>query len=284
MALLESDSSDKELRYVGTEPLVIEEDLTIPANISIGMRDQDLKVPAGVTFTTTSDVYNSKNIIVEGTWNAEAWIFAEESVTVSGTLNANQGLNAGSKLEIKDTGALNVAENTVQISYPCELIGLERIYFSDEWQNIMVEAEFEDMSELTSLAATLATDYIKHDRVKYMMRMPWNNEDGPAKVLNIIGNITVPQHVEMQMQGNRQYVIEEGATLTLDGLLYISAPLTLNGTIVNNSNLTVSNISEWDDNGTITFGANGKLEGKGDFNINADRNASGLGDVLFGTS
>ena len=280
------DVSGETLFYVGTTPLEIKRNLTLPKGVRLELNGQDLRVVSGVTFTTNAEM-NCGNLVVDGTLNASEWIYADKSVCISGTLNAQKALNAGSKLDITKTGVLKVADNTIQLRYPAELYGLDRIEFGKDWQQVNIAAEFKDASELASLAAALAdtTKYIDHARVGYSLHMPWNRPENAVITTTINKNIVIPAHVELQLHGNRKYILAEGYTLTMNGMLHVSAPFVVNGKLVNNKNLNVNyrpNDKNSDSLGTITLGAKGVLEGKGDFNVQVDKAVPSISSVLFG--
>lgn len=278
-------STDR-LRYVGTKPLEIARNLTLPSGVELDLNGQDLKVLSDAAFTVKGQVY-CKNLNVEGTMNVSEWLRAEESVTVSGTLNANRALNAGSKLEITDTGILNVANNSININYLGEVIGIDRIQFAQEWQEVIFVAEFEDENELAGIIEWLAdeSNCMDHERVNYMINMPWNNPDQATIGTRISKDITIPAHAELQLSGNRTFVVDEGATLTIDGRFYLGAPLTLKGSLVNNGQVNVNyypNNPNNNNRGTITLESGDSYSGSGRFYVQADSAVASIASVLFG--
>lgn len=269
------------ITYTGEGTFEIEEDLTIPSYVCLDLRGKDLKIPSGVEVNAEGQI-NCNDLTVEGTLNAYERFYAEGCVDISGTVYAQRGFRAGTELTV--TGNVTVEENSIDIRYPGELNGLDNIQFTEDWQAVVFEVAFEDMEEMAAKATMLATDYIKHERVRYTMRVPGDmNESKPDFVIS--EDIVIPSYVELQLSGKRNFIIEEGATLTIDGNLYAESPIYLNGAIVNNGDVNVSNRPSEKYNyvcGKIVLGTNGSFTGKGEFRVNTDHNVADIKSILAG--
>ena len=267
--------SSVNLWYNGDETLVIERDLELPADVQLDLQGYGLEIPSGVTFKTNEWVY-CEDLTVAGTLEANERIHANGAVQISGKMIAQRALHAGEGLKV--TGVLDVKQDRIHMNYQAPIDGIDKILFAEDWQGIVQEAPFADMDELEARMNALAQNYIDHDRVSYTVWLPWDVSQGMSE-FEITKDIVVPAHVELQLTNeDTTYVIADGVKVTNNGKIWINTDLEIEGSLVNNNEVSVSH--EGDNKGTITVSNTGAMIGKGEFWIGGDRNTNDWTDVV----
>lgn len=226
------------------------------------------KLTVNGTFTSDPDhELRLKDLVVNGSMTVNGSMNVDHGTFIYGTLTVENGFGAGIKLEIGQNGStgsngkLIVKDGNVHVRYPGTVNGLENIEFRQDWGQLQFEADFGTMAQLQTQVAALTADttYANNDRVAYILSMQGDRSQSASDFV-IEDDITIPAHVEFQLQGNRKYILAENKKLTVNGRLFVAAPFIVNGTIVNNNDVQVRNNpmrpDEWL-NGTITIGANG---------------------------
>ena len=101
--------------YEGSSPLVIEEDLTMPAYLELCVWGVDVRIPQGVTFTAT-EYLSFDRLAVEGT-ACTANLNVYESLTVSGTLFNEGWIWIGAGARVTGTGSIVHTQEYSGISF-----------------------------------------------------------------------------------------------------------------------------------------------------------------------
>lgn len=277
------------LHYEGDSTLTIERDIVIPDNMEIEAHRSHMVIPAGVTVTCDGSIYIG-NLEVAGTLNIGNWLNVNNSLTVSGTVTAKQSFAVGSevesKLEITNTGRVELNRGAIDVQYPGQVIGLERIVRNSNNPAIVFNCRFMDMNELKSLTNTVVndTEFAEDKRVEYRFDIPWDYSQNKSEFV-FTEDITIPAKANLQLYGDLTFVIDENVTLTNNGFIWISSPLVVNGKLDNKGDLAVSyrpGDQNTDDHGTISLGANGVIEHdhEKDFRVQVDPSVNDITDVL----
>lgn len=264
-----------ELAYAGTTALVLTKDITIPNGTELYMNDQDLIIGSGVTMQANGRVHCDE-LTVNGVLEVNEQLDTMTGVTVNGEMILNRNIMAGSNLVVN--GTVNIVEDQISMNYPAAITGIDNIQFSQDWQMIRVEVPVASFNDLKTSLSALASSHIDHSRVIYNI---WIQEDSLSTNEFVISeNITIPSYVEIHLNERLNYVIAEGATLTVEGNFNMNGKLTINGSLVNNG---VINIQHMDDQvGELVKGSNGSLSGDGEIQLHYDTNISSWKDLMTG--
>ena len=271
--IAKNDPNDRILVYNGTSPFTFTKDIVIPNNLALQFEQQDVTVATGVTITTNNWIA-CDDLTVEGTFIANRQVEAKGTVTVNGTMTTSRDLYAGNNLVIAQddpnnsndsAGQLIVQNGGVYINYPGTVSGFDNIQFVQDWSSLYFDAGFENMTQLKDQVAALTSDktYANNKRVVYLLSIKGDRSQS-APDFEITEDITIPSHVEFQLQGNRKYILKENKNLTIKGQLFVAAPFVVNGTLTNENMVQVSNMptkpNDWL-NGTVTIGTKGSYIG-----------------------
>ena len=231
--------------YQGTEPLVISEDLRLPANLYITADDDAVIIPAGVTFII-NDNFTVKDLTVEGTAYI-AYLNIYGTLKVTGTLYPEA-------VSLWNDAVCEGAENVV---FPYGGTSFSRIY------DDIVTAEA--LQEILAKANS-STDY-------YSVNIHGQ--------ITLTEDATIPSNCGVNMgynQADEYLAVAAGATLTLDGNLSLATQLIVNGALVNNRDLSLSpNKGQT----ALTVGATGSYSGNGTISINKNF-ADTYSDIISG--
>ena len=131
--------------YETDVPLVIEEDLVLPANFSVSVYNASGKliVPKGITLTLEqySSLYVANEIDVQGTFIVEEWFGISNLLTVSGVLQNNATISVGPQAVIRfeeggtysGTGGLYIQVQDASADLTSKLVGFNFDDFEAEY-------------------------------------------------------------------------------------------------------------------------------------------------------
>ena len=217
--LVAGDHSGEQLylTYTGAGDLVIEEDLVIPENLELEAWDVSLVIPEGVTLRC--GWFGGDRIVIDGT--VEATSVTARDLTVNGKLYVE----------------------FVNMPGPPKLAGAENIVFPAEWGDIYIWYDVFNMDEL----------YAAIDAIR--------SSDIPRSVygidlygVEITESATLPQNCELYVYA--PVTVAEGATLTVDGAVYLHSELAVLG------GLDVENLMVFcqDGDGQLTVAQGGNVD------------------------
>ena len=244
--------------YVGTEPLVIEADLTLPKSLTLYARaysvDYDgngtVIIPEGVKLTTGNYFYVTE-LIVDGSFSC--WgLSVQETLKVNGKMYVGGYVNLSfDMVEVTGTDKIQYAQVYTKIDWPKRIdIGEEagKVTGVDEFISTLAEAEANGDPHIQyRIELVLYTDAV------------------------IDNSITVPENCNLSIQVfsySGVFRITENATMTLNGFTEIRCPVKVSGTLVNNSGLDIY-CDGWP--GSVTIEESGSYKGKGNIFVNSDR-------------
>lgn len=228
--------------YEGDEALVISENLTTPDQLHIELNNKDVVIPTGVSFGSGNRFWGVGHMRVEGSAD---FTLSQSILSVYGSLNVTGKLISNGPIALHD-GA------TVE--------GEENIAFTDSWNNY-----FCHWYEATNAAELAKAIELAHTQVVL---------ENDIHVIQTYGNFrlqescTIPESASLYVESGT-LEIPTGKALTIDGQLSIWGQVQVNGTILNNRNITLYPHGEW--NGTdyaittpsLVFGSTGTYSGKG---------------------
>lgn len=268
--------------YDGSNPFSLSVDLEIPEGVRVNCVDYDVVVEDDAELIVNGWLY-CDNLQVIGSMTAADWINVEESVTVNngGSLILNRGMGLGNNLNVH--GKLDVLDNNIAMSYPMQIIGLDRITFHEEWQCVQIEDYASDLEEMKDIVAAMSESLYHNDRVQYRI---WLEGDSETDIFEINENFAIEDWMHVYFTNVKQVEIAEDVVLYNHGELNIWVPMALNGILVNSGRIDVNNQAENEDrmefNGTISLGENAEYTGEGEFGIHVDDTVEGLEEVLIG--
>lgn len=195
--------------YVGSEPLVITESITIPGSRSLDVGGE-LRVAEGVTLT------------VEHTGYSNGAIRAGE-LQIDGTLVNNGSLNIGKKLTVNGS----LVTDGFSVDYTAQIVGVDKIQFEDEWSYISLDASAQTAEEFYQILEVLAGKV--GGRIKGYVSL-WTGLEETGIVLT--KSVTVSEGVSVSVSGEYPLVIDSGCTLTMsDEDLYFDN-IVVKGTLI----------------------------------------------------
>ena len=210
--------------YTGSEDFVISEDISLPVNTYEDYNGVNLIINEGTTAAFCQ--MNCEDLTVNGNLIAE-YVEAMGDVVVRGTIKT-MGLNIGEESEI--TGLEN-------IKFTNSYNPLSRTYFAGTGEELVAALNKAANPKLPKEFANIQLN------------------GGPVILTE---DATLPKNCELYISNDM--VIDEGATLTINGYVSIGCPLVVQGTLVNNYD-----IYTWDSKMIIAQG--GKYEGRGTLRV-----------------
>ena len=245
--------------YVGNDPLIIEEDLTISGSIDLEI--SELIVPENVTFTTLGIHINT--LIVDGTMICKSSTNVTESLEINGSVINEWYFSVGDNVDISAAKKIVSSKSNSRVFLPNQII------------------------RNTDVAALQDLLYLAEDHPDFVMTIKFHIT-GPT-VIN--ESLTVPNHnvvLEIrwdEMQGesfdSTSLTIAEDTTLTGDGLIFVYVPCKFEGTLHNNYGFYYQVDGFREKLYTLEFTGDGSYAGTGELSINHMENAA-IEDVVIG--
>ena len=223
-----------ELVYMGSGPLVISEDLTMPAFVSLyfDVDDAHMIINEGVTFETSN--YGGEIMVdkleVKGTFIAKNYVNIEERLDVSGEL---------------------IMWSDIGLRYGAQIVGAENIKQKYDHCHLTWYTEAHSLEEIAAFANEAAAS-----TMDYMINFE------AAQNVTLQQNLVIPANMYLDVYGGYTFAIAPGATLTINGTSYISAPMVVEGTLEVNDSFYYSGHYGEVIHG-VTFASTGRLVGKG---------------------
>ena len=217
--------------YSLATPLVIEEDITLPKNLTL--RLTSVTVPAGVTLVTGESL-NVDTLVVEGTFRATDYTYIRDSLSVTGTV---------------------YADYSITFSESASVVGEENIVFKQSYYKLNRSYSVTTMEQLKNAveAAKQAGSNWEIDITYYGVENLVINES-----ISIPDNCTFNAYNSDMTAG--VLTIEENCTLELCCYGSISMPVVLAGTLkISGYNLSLY----YDDGDVITVAETGNITGSG---------------------
>lgn len=213
--------------YAGSGSLEITEDLTIPANLRVEAKENEVIVASGVTLGISANGYlNCRSLTINGT------------ASVAGGFSVTGALTVNGKLRFTGWGNASMA-------YPSTVTGEENISSSGSqpymhWSYLVNSQEELDQS-LAAISET-SNSYSTYD-----VHIEANVN---------LGNVTFPQNVGAEIGSGYTATVPQGATLTVSKNFSVCGTLKVVGQVVVNPNAYFNVI-----NGDFSFGSyTGRLE------------------------
>jgi len=238
--------------------LVIEEDLTIPTNFIVETKFSRVVVPEGVTLTVSERSWFDSNGVLEINGAVDVY-----GITKVHSLVINGKLNIWSSVTYQE------AQGAEKITYKSDAAYVHKIitcFNMDELMEILVESG--DRSQ----------------NVRYGIYFYATYAGYPHGGVIIDSTITIPQNVSVAIYsdyGKVPIIITKNGTLIVEGLLDIFLPLQVEGSLVNESMIS---INKTDDSRDINF-YSGKGDpykygyGYGEMDISSSGTYSGDGEI-----
>lgn len=228
--------------YVGKEPLVIRENLTLPDLLYVLALDRQITVPAGVTLTAVSEKYPNG-------------IYADR-MTVAGTLDVDT-LEVESALTV--TGTLN-NHNVICLNGETQVSGAERIHSSYSWSTVCRQYDITDMTGLK--AAVADTDAAPNASWRYQLNI------GQADML-IDASLVIPENCELYIDYFSEPItvtVAGGCVLDLACDTWIFSALEVKGTVICRGTVEI-----YDDlGGSMTISDGGYYLGDGEIFVTGE--------------
>lgn len=218
------------ISYIGSEPLVIDESITISENVMIHAWDREIRITENGSLNM-GDI-SCDTLIVEGEMTA-SWVDVLSKVEITGTLNLKN--------------SLNIKEIT-------DLTGLDHIRFLENWAHIDCDYQNVDEARMFELieAAYAATD-------SHWVYSIYPDTEGE---IILEQDLTLPKNTRLHL--NMPMTVAEGFTLTLECrnvCLYHN--LTVEGTLLNQSHVEI----QYENGGLLTIAEGGTYTGNGQISI-----------------
>lgn len=204
-----SESNWISIHYVGSEPLVITEDITIPGRRQLNV-DGVLRVAEGVTLT------------VEHTGSSNGAIWVGE-LQIDGTLVNDGSLSVDKKLTVN--GSLITAGFSVD--HTAQIEGMDKIQFKTEWDTVTMSAYTQTAEEFYQALEALAEK--TGGRISGRISL-WTGLEPTGIVLT--KSVTVPEGVYIDANGEYPLAIDSGCTLTLSDRSLSFNTLVVKGTLI----------------------------------------------------
>lgn len=227
-----------ELVYQGTGPLVISEDLTMPAFVGLyfDYEDSQLIINEGVTFEMSNydgGLHVSK-LDVRGKLLVKNYLYVEKLLSVSGEL---------------------IMYTDITLNYGAQIIGAENIKQKYDHCHITWQARVTTLEEViafANVAATSADDYSVQVDVQQDVKLQQN--------------LVIPANMRLYMWGWNEwgqatFTIAPGVTLEVNGNCDMEMPVIVEGTLNLNTQMYV--YSHYEADCGITFTSAGRFTGKG---------------------
>lgn len=256
----EYDGGHIVLRYSGeADVFEITEDITLPddAEFMAG----SVKVCEGAVFTVGNSGAHMEVLVVDGEMNNNAFVSVNELV-VNGIFNVNHQIHVENSLNV--AGALNILTHNVSMGYPAEITGIENINYAEDPRCIHVEAHFKTGEELVDLLADFDALSIEDEKVVY--NFIFNQEEAPENSITLEEDLKIPANAELHLREAENLTVAEGAVLTVDGHVNIDNSFTVEGSVVNNGNISLHYMNGIGDR-KISVGENA-YSGDGNINVN----------------
>lgn len=234
--------------YTGTGPLVIESSLTLyPGLVIEGSSSRnELQIPAGVTFRTSEYLFFT-NAVVDGTLYTTE--FDVDNLTVNGTLHT-ESMNVYDSL--RGTGTIKCSD-TFNADFPSlDAFDLNKIDLRNA-SHANFAFPIRNAEELEALCAMAERD--SRNIVMY--------GGTTQETLTFTKSYTIPENTTIAFM--QPAAISRGCTLTFNGQGAAAAPLTVKGSLINNSTFLV--VAQEDANGAIAFSNTGTYSGTGELAV-----------------
>ena len=215
--------------YTGEDALVITEDLVIPKYLEIYANE--IVVPEGIMFITYGWIGSNK-LTVNGTVQNFAGMRVSEALTVNGILQS-------------DTNIFVEADTAVT--------GEDNITFNHSWASFYYDVVVYTAAELETYAALAAAS-----NSRYSIRI------GEAMLLD--RSVSIPENCDVHLGNDCSLTVQAGCTLSVAGYTGIFGTLVVEGTLLNEEQISVY----YDEGGTISFAAGSTYDGKGGIIINSE--------------
>ncbi len=220
-----------ELVYEGNGPLVISEDLIMPAYVYLHFAEDNahMIINEGVTFETSqySDGIQVKKLEVKGTFIAKNYMHVEELLNVSGEL---------------------IMWNDIELKYGAQIIGAENIKQKYDHCHLNWNVEIQTLEQLEILANEAAASVSDYDVYWY-----------PVNDVVLTKDLVLPANLYLHMDRPSEvtFTVAAGATLELHGYAYVGLPMVVAGTLKLYEALSCYTEQ------ALTFTSTGRLTGRG---------------------
>lgn len=240
--------------------IVIKESITIPDNLELDGQYVTFVVPKGVTVTVSENsrvyVYNWD---VKGTLVNHGQM-QPYNLTVSGTMR-NDGYVSLSSGGVSDLIVTGKIENSGTIEVQCgtdpesagTVSGLDKIKNTDGGKMTMWYPYVYDLNEMKNVLA----DAEKYPGISYSMTLM------AQEPLTIDSNLVIPKNASVffpSTTDNMSVTVAKGCTLTNNGWMDFTAPVTIKGTLCNEGEIK---FRMWDESIKIAVPTGGKYTGNG---------------------
>lgn len=224
------------LTYTGEAPLVIAEDLTLPANLNVDVRGSSVTIPEAVSLTADpSCCLYADSLQVAGTMTC-SYLSVTDTLTVDGTLNNN---------------------NVLYLSRFTLVTGASRIIPGQKWSTVSCTCPVETMDDLKAVLAMASSP--ADDTWRYLLTF---RKDG----LHISESLVIPENCELYMDpdaASSGLTVDKNCILELNCRTWLYSPLELRGVLVNRGDLNI----HAQDGGSIRFGKDGYLLSEGSITV-----------------
>ena len=214
------------VNYIGTEPLVIGEDLQIPWTMGVGSHVQPVIIPEGVTVQADN-------------------LFYATELTINGTMNAI-AVEIGDALAVN--GELNVSAQVYLYHQDVVFTGEENINFLDS-AILCLGYDVTTMEMLMEALGTAEAD----TNSRHVYSVAITKEMAIDQSLSLPGNF--------QLMTDMPVTIAEGCTLTTGYICGFRSAVTVEGTLVNTKGVSIIHNDRFQ--GSLTIAEGGKYTGDG---------------------
>lgn len=228
----QGDFSSTGYTYSGSTPLVISEDLTLPAGLRITSTQQPVVVASGVSFTAMDYLGFGELTVEEG---ASMQVFGME-ISKSMTV----------------LGKLMVEVQVALMDQNVELTGEGNIEYRNENALLCLCYHVYSLDELECVLVTAEADHNPHHIYSVSTK----------SAMTINKSITLPDNFQLGFRSDGAVTIAKGCTLTTGYTPTIMCPVIVEGTLNNVSGMAVNAMNEWE--GHLTIAEGGAYIGKGD--------------------
>ena len=234
------------------KPLIITENLTLPANVSVRI-EGELQIAKGVTFSTASSHGGEiDELVVNGVFSCNSFFWVRDKLAVNGKLNL---------------------ANTINLYEDAVISGFENIHFANNQSKIVYVIDTTTQSELFEALAKAKADT---SGIEYAIRFY------AAEDFTFSESFTVPGNTELIIGGTKTCTVPSGKTMTVSGTVGISSwdgsnpTLKIAGKLVNNNFVSIE-VGTLEDP-IISFTGSGVYSGSGTIKISFYNGVSFLWD------
>lgn len=213
------------LTYIGTGPLIIVDDLTLPAHLNLDARSTQLTVPSNVEFSAPSSYLLCDTARVSGKMTS-SYLSVTKKLTVEGTLT-NRDL--------------------ISLTPETSVSGTNRITHTGVGSGISCLCPVKNFSDLKKYIAAAESNQDPH--WTYLLEL--------EQKIQVSESLTVPENCELSV--GAELTVAKDQILDLNCRSWLYSKMTVNGTLINRGQMNV----QYSEGGSVALSKNGTYLSEG---------------------